>query len=101
MERNQYYVYILTNRSNRVLYTGVTNNIYRRVQEHKSGTGSKFTSKYKAYKLVYVATFTYINDAITYEKIIKSGSRQKKLDLINEMNPLWKDLFWSFIDKEL
>jgi len=92
MRRHRYFVYILTNRYNHVLYTGVTNSIWHRVKQHREGHGSKFTSKYKVYKLVYVAEFQYINDAIAYEKKIKAGSRQKKLDLINEMNPQWVDL---------
>jgi putative endonuclease len=89
----EYYVYILTNQHNTVLYTGVTNNIYQRVNNHKAGKGGKFSAKYKLNKLVYYELFDDIYDAIAYEKQIKAGTRQKKIDLINEMNPDWRDLF--------
>jgi putative endonuclease len=87
------YVYFMTNFYNTVLYTGVTNNIWRRVQEHKSGQGGKFTSKYAINKLVYVEVCDSIIEAISREKQIKGGSRQQKIDLINNMNPEWADLF--------
>ena len=90
---NFYCVYIMTNKRNTALYTGVTNNLRRRVMEHKTGKGGKFTSKYKITKLVYYECGGDINAAIDREKQIKGGSRQKKIDLINEMNPGWKDLF--------
>jgi len=83
----------MTNKSNTVLYTGVTNDLYRRVVEHKAGKGGKFTSKYKITKLVYYECGEDVYAAIEREKHIKGGSRQKKIDLINEMNPMWKDLF--------
>ena len=89
----QYCVYILTNKNNTVLYTGVTNNLKRRVLEHKQNQGSVFTSKYKIHKLVYYEVTTDINAAILREKQIKAGSRQKKIDLINSMNKDWVDLF--------
>ena len=87
------YVYIMANLHNSVIYTGVTNNIWRRVQEHKSGKGGKFTTKYNVNKLVYVEVYDEIYEAITREKQLKGGSRQKKIDLINSMNPEWADLF--------
>jgi len=90
---HEYYVYILTNQHNNVLYTGVTNNLYQRVSNHKAGRGGKFSAKYNLNKLVYFELFDDIYDAITYEKQIKAGTRQKKIDLINEMNPDWRDLF--------
>ena len=93
MTNNQYCVYIMTNKNNTVLYTGVTNNLLRRVIEHKTGQGGKFTSKYKITKLVYYECGGDINAAIDREKQIKGGSRQGKIDLINDMNPGWKDLF--------
>ena len=93
MDTNDYCVYIMTNPNNTVLYTGVTNNLHRRVAEHKAGKGGKFTSKYKATKLVYYECGNDINAAIDREKQIKGGSRQKKEVLINQMNPEWKDLF--------
>ena len=87
-----YCVYIMTNVYNSVLYTGVTNNLERRVIEHKSGIGGEFTKKYKIFKLVYYECDTDINSAISREKQIKGGSRKKKFELINSINPEWKDL---------
>ncbi len=88
-----YFVYILTNRNNTTLYTGVTNNLYRRVKQHKSGKGGKFTAKYRITKLVYYEVFENAYEAINREKLIKGGSRQKKIDLVNEDNPAWIDMF--------
>jgi putative endonuclease len=90
---NQYYIYIMTNRYNSVLYTGVTNNLKQRVYKHKEGTGSKFTSRYNLKKLVYYEISGDVDTAIYREKQIKAGSRKKKLDLINQMNPDWRDLY--------
>ena len=78
MNESQYCVYIMTNKFNSVLYTGVTNDLRRRVAEHKAGKGSKFTSKYKITKLVYYECGSDIYAAIDREKQIKGGSRQKK-----------------------
>lgn len=89
----KYYVYILTNKTNRVLYTGITNNLLRRVFEHKSKLVAGFTQKYNVNKLVYYEVFDDSYYAITREKQIKAGSRKKKLDLIESMNPSWKDLY--------
>jgi putative endonuclease len=86
----------MTNVHNTVLYTGVTNNLQRRVLEHRSGKGSKFTSKYNIRKLVYFECGEDVKAAIAREKQIKAGSRQKKLDLIQQTNPHWKDLFDEF-----
>ena len=83
----QYCVYIMTNTHNTVLYTGVTNNLARRVHEHKNGLGSAFVKKYNVHKLVYYEIGNDINATIAREKQIKSGSRKKKLDLINDLNP--------------
>ncbi|MCC7118037.1 MAG: GIY-YIG nuclease family protein [Anaerolineales bacterium] len=96
MNDRQYCVYIMTNAHNTVLYTGVTNDLQRRVLEHKSGKGSKFTGKYNVTKLVFFECGDDVNAAIFREKQIKAGSRQKKLDLINSMNPKWKDLFEEY-----
>ena len=93
MNTKQFCVYVMTNKHNTVLYTGVTNDLQRRVLEHKSGKGSKFTTKYNINKLVFFEVTDDINTAITREKQIKAGSRQKKIDLIKSMNPKWKDLF--------
>ena len=88
-----YYVYILTNKTNTVLYTGVTNDIDRRIQEHRLPENHGFTARYKVHKLVYYEEFNDIEEAIMREKQIKGGSRQKKIDLINELNPKWEELF--------
>jgi len=93
MTNNQYCVYIMTNKNNTVLYTGITNNLRRRVIEHRTEQGWKFTSKYRITKLVYFECGTDINAAIDREKQIKGDSRQSKKDLINGINPGWKDLF--------
>ena len=89
----QYYIYIITNQYNTVLYTGVTNNLIRRIYEHKEKIIAGFTKKYNVNKLVYYEIFTDINSAIAREKQIKAGSRQKKIDLVNSMNPQWCDLY--------
>ncbi len=83
----------MTNQYNTVLYTGVTNNLERRSHEHHLGAQRSFSQKYRVNKLVYVETFNNINDAIAREKQIKGGSRKKKIDLIDSVNPLWKNLF--------
>ena len=93
MPEKQFCVYIMTNFHNTVLYTGVTNNLQRRVLEHKAGKGGVFTSKYHATKLVYFECGEDVQEAISREKQIKAGSRQKKVDLINSINPEWNDLF--------
>ena len=85
-------VYIMTNLSRTVLYVGVTNNLARRVLEHKSGkTG--FTARYKVFRLVYYENSGTPMDAINREKQIKGGSRAKKIRLIESMNPEWNDLY--------
>ncbi len=89
-------VYIMTNRYNKVLYTGVTSNLLKRVNEHKEKTIGRFTSQYNVTKLVYYEEFETMPEAIAREKQIKGGSRQKKLDLINSKNPGWKDLYDEF-----
>jgi putative endonuclease len=86
-----YFVYIMTNRS-MTLYTGVTNNLMRRVREHKTGTGSGFTAKYKLDRLVYFERFEDIHNAIEREKCIKGWLRIRKIALIVSVNPSWKDL---------
>lgn len=89
----QYCVYIVTNKNNKVLYTGITNNLQRRIFEHKQKLVEGFTKKYNVEKLVYYEVFNDVKYAITREKQIKSRSRQKKIDLVNEMNPMWCDLY--------
>ena len=90
--RTQYYIYIISNKLNNVLYTGVTSDLEKRVYEHKSKLIEGFTKKYNVDKLIYYEVFVDINGAIAREKQIKAGSRQKKIDLITSMNPGWKDL---------
>ena len=90
------YVYIMTNKYNKVLYTGVTSNIFKRVNEPKEKLIGGFTSRYNVTKLVYFKEFETMPDAIAREKQIKGGSRQKKIDLINSKNPEWKDLYEEF-----
>lgn len=87
-------VYIMTNFNNTALYTGVTADLFQRVYQHKERLDPKsFTHKYNINKLVYFDTFHSIEEAIDREKQIKGGSRKKKEDLINFMNPAWKDLW--------
>ena len=85
-------VYIMTNRHNTVLYTGVTSDLKKPVWEHKTGVGSSFASRYRTTKLVYLEVTPSIASAILREKQIKGGSRKKKTDLIDAINPLWLDL---------
>jgi len=85
------YVYITTNAYNRVLYTGVTNDLKRRLSEHRNGK-DVFTSRYHAGKLVYFELHPDIRTAIAREKQIKSWRRQKKIELIKQLNPGWLDL---------
>ena len=87
----EYYVYIMTNKS-RTLYTGVTGNLMRRVKEHKEKRVQGFTSKYNIHILVYYESTTNVHAALAREKQIKGWLRVKKIDLINSMNPEWKDL---------
>jgi putative endonuclease len=93
MSDRQYCVYMMTNVNNTVLYTGVTNDLQRRVIEHKAGKGGTFTKKYNLHKLVYFECGDDVNTAIFREKQIKAGSRKKKIELIERVNPDWKDLF--------
>ncbi len=87
----QYFVYIVTNKHNTVLYTGVTNDLWKRVSQHKLKLLPGFTSKYNINKLVYYEMFDDVNAAIAREQI-KAGSRQKKVELLTAMNPDWKEL---------
>ena len=91
--KKQFYVYILTNRSNTVLYIGVTNNLVRRTYEHKQHLVEGFTKKYKVDKLVYYEVFDDSYNAINREKQLKGGSRKQKIDLIVSENPLFDDLY--------
>ena len=90
--QKMYYVYIITNKTKTVLYTGVTNNLERRIYEHKQKLIDGFTKRYNLNRLVYYETTTDIKSAIAREKQIKNLLRYKKEELINQMNPLWDDL---------
>ena len=92
MNKN-YFVYILTNKYNRVLYTGVTNDLIRRIYEHKQKLVDGFTKKYNVDKLVYYEVFNDIKSAIAREKQIKGITRNKKIGLINTINDAWKDFY--------
>src|SRR5215213_5137438 len=88
-----YCIYIMTNSHNTVLYTGITNSLARRVYEHKNGLDGIFTKKYNIQKLVYYEVGEDVHAVIAREKQIKGGSRRKKIELIDSMNPDWKDLY--------
>jgi putative endonuclease len=88
----RYYVYILTSKYGSTLYTGVTNDIARRLNEHKRSINNGFTKRYNVNKLVFVEAHPTAESAITREKQIKGGSRKKKVDLIEHLNPGWDDL---------
>lgn len=88
----QYYVYMITNWNNKVLYTGVTNNLERRLFEHKNGTAEGFTKKYNVYKLVWFDCTSDVYSAIEKEKQIKGWTRIKKNALVESVNPEWNDL---------
>jgi len=90
---HQYFVYILTNAYNTVLYIGVTGNLIRRVHEHHENLSDSFTKRYNVNKLVYFESTSDVRAAITREKQLKGGSRQKKIDLVTSFNPTWRDLF--------
>ena len=91
MRNRSYHVYIMSSIS-RTLYTGVTNDLERRVQEHKSGTPGSFTERYKVNRLVYFEEFGHIVDAIAREKEIKRMTRTGKIKLVESVNPRWSDL---------
>jgi putative endonuclease len=87
-----YYVYLLTNWNNKVMYVGVTNDLERRICEHKQKLVEGFTEKYNVKKLVYFEVTEDVNAAITREKEIKKWRREKKNNLVNRVNPDWEDL---------
>ena len=89
----QYYVYIITNQNHTVLYTGITNDLNKRIYEHKEKLAKGFSAKYNLDKLVYFQVTEDVISAITREKQIKGGSRKKKVELINDLNPDWIDLY--------
>ena len=87
-----YYVYVLTNKSNRVMYIGMTNDLERRLYEHKQELIEGFTKRYHVHKLVYFETTTDVRSAIAREKQLKGWRRARKNDLVETMNPEWRDL---------
>jgi putative endonuclease len=93
MKQRYYYVYILSNKYNNVLYVGITNDLIRRVYEHKNKLVDGFTEKYNVDKLVYYELFNDPINAITREKQLKGYSRKKKVELITSFNPEWEDLY--------
>ena len=92
-----YYIYILTNQKNGTLYIGVTNDLRRRVEEHKLGMIKGFTQQYKLTRLIYYEVFDSIESAITREKYLKKWKRDWKLKLIEQVNPNWWDLAVNFL----
>ncbi|EMR02645.1 GIY-YIG nuclease family protein [Cesiribacter andamanensis] len=99
MANRTYYVYLLSNKSGSVLYVGVTNDLQRRVLEHKSGYNpGSFTSRYKVHKLVWWEELPSPEEAIAREKQLKGGSRARKVQLIQAHNPQWLDLSQGWYD---
>ena len=97
MEENKYYVYMVTNENNNVLYIGVTNNLVRRVWEHRQKITDGFTKKYNVNKLVYYEETGNIESAILREKQIKGWIRKKKNSLVESINPTWNDLYETLL----
>jgi len=93
METKKPALYIMANKFNGTIYTGVTSDLFRRVTEHKEGTGSFFVEKYNCKMLVWYFFFETMPDAIHMEKLIKKSSRSRKVKLIEALNPLWNDLY--------
>ena len=97
MRNKTYFVYIVASKRNGTLYTGVTNDLLRRVGEHKTGAVDGFTKRYKVDRLVYFEPMDDIRHAITREKQIKKWYRRWKIELIEEQNPKWRDLYEDLI----
>ena len=87
------YVYIMTNRPDGTLYVGVTSNLLQRVTAHRNGVGSRFVQKYQLYQLVYVEAHDDIQDALVREKRLKRWRRAWKVELVESLNPTWRDLY--------
>jgi putative endonuclease len=94
---HRYFVYILTNRHHTALYVGVTSDLVRRVHEHRTKIASNFTTRYNVDKLVFFEETGDVQAAIAREKQLKAGSRERKIALVNAMNPDWRDLFGDLI----
>ena len=95
----QYFVYILASKRNGTLYLGITNNLLKRVYEHKNNLIEGFTKRYNVHTLVYHEVFNDIYDAIAMEKRIKKWKRRWKIELIEKLNPKWEDLYYRLTDK--
>ncbi len=95
----QYYVYILASRKNGTLYVGVTNDLLRRVYEHKNDLIEGFTKKYKVHKLVYYEEINDVRIAIQREKRIKKWKREWKINLIEKLNSKWGDLYYDLLNQ--
>ncbi len=95
-DRHSYFVYIVASRS-RTLYIGVTNDLLRRVEEHREGTAGSFTAKYRVHRLVYFERFQYVGNAISREKQLKGWLRSRKVALVSERNPTWEDLYLELV----
>ena len=94
---HRYFVYILCSKRNGTLYIGVTNNIARRIEEHKQKLIPGFTAKYNVDKLAYAEEYRYISRALEREKELKQWGRASKLNLIEKSNPEWKDLYYHLL----
>jgi len=92
LNEKQFYVYILTNWNNKVLYAGITSDLKKRLYGHQNKVGDGFTKKYNIFKLVYFESVKEVKSAIAREKEIKGWRRSKKDQLVSQMNPEWKDL---------
>jgi putative endonuclease len=97
-DEKQYYVYLLTNYSNSTIYTGVTNNLIGRVQQHRDKLNAGFTSRYNVWKLVYFEYTREVYSALEREKQIKAGSRKAKVALVESTNPKWRDLLPELLE---
>jgi putative endonuclease len=98
MREHHYYVYMVASRS-RTLYIGITNNLHRRISEHRTGAYSGFTAAYRCHRLVWFEAYVTVTLAITREKQLKAWTRAKKIALIERDNPTWADLSWEWEPK--
>lgn len=100
MDEKNYYVYILANKTNSTVYIGVTNDLMRRLWEHRNDMADGFTKQYHVHKLVHYESTTDVNEAIAREKQLKGWRRARKNDLIESVNPAWKDLAGDWFTAE-
>ena len=94
----EYHVYILASKRNGTLYIGVTNNLVKRIYQHKNDLIQGFTQKYRVHNLVYYETYNDVNEAIVREKRLKKWKRRWKIELIEKDNPEWRDLYYDIIE---